>query len=183
MNRKQEQILKGLEKTQKDFWNISRESANFLNMLIKISGTKNVVEVGTSNGYSGIWIANALKETGGHLTTIEYWEKRIILAQQNFQTCEVDDLITIKQGDACEVLESLEEEFDFAFIDANKSEYIKYFEIIDKKLKKGGIITADNITSHPEKVAPFVEKIKSNPNYQVEILDLPGGMLVGYKIA
>lgn len=178
---RQQKVLDGLEKTQKEFWNISPESANFLNMLIKISGAKNVVEIGTSNGYSGIWIANALKETGGHLTTIEYYEKRIALARENFKKCEVDDIITIKQGSACEVLETLEGKFDFVFIDANKSEYLKYFELVNSKLKNGGIIAADNITSHAEKVAPFVEKIKSDSNYQVEILDLPGGMLIGLK--
>lgn len=179
----QQELLLGLEKTQTDFWNIARESANFLSMIIKILGAKNVVEVGTSNGYSGIWIANALKEVGGHLTTIEFHEKRIILAQENFKICGVDDLITIKQGSATAVLETLEGEFDLAFIDANKREYIKYFELIDPKLKKGGIILADNITSHPEKVADFVEKIKSDANYQVEILDLPAGMLMGLKLS
>lgn len=182
----QEEVLKELEKTQKDFWNISRPSANFLNMLIKISGAKNIVEVGTSNGYSGIWLAKALKETGGHLTTIEYYNKRIVLAQENFKKTEVNDIITILQGSAIEVLEELcsQDDFtiDFAFIDANKREYINYFQIIDKKLKKGGIIAADNITSHAEKVAAFVEEIKASPNYQVEILDLPAGMLLGYKL-
>lgn len=183
---KHQTVLEELEKTQKDFWNISRASANFLNMLIKISGAKNVIEIGTSNGYSGIWIAKALKETGGRLTTIEYYEKRIALARENFKKCEVDDIITIKQGSACDVLEELcsQEDYsiDFVFIDANKGEYLKYFELIDPKLKKGGIIAADNITSHAEKVALFVEKIKSDPNYQAEILDLPAGMLLGYKI-
>ena len=177
----EQELLQKLEQTQEDFWNISRSSANFLNMLIKISGAKNVVEVGTSNGYSAIWLAKALKNTGGHLTTIEYYEKRIILAQENFQKCGVDDIITIKQGSACEVLETIDFEIDFAFIDANKGEYIKYFDIINPKLKKGGLIAADNITSHPQKVAPFVEKIKNDPNYQVEILDLPAGMLIGLK--
>lgn len=178
-------VLSELEKTQKDFWNLSRASANFLSMLIKISKSKKVLEVGTSNGYSGIWIAKALKETGGkrgHLTTIEYYDKRIELARENFKKCGVADIITIKQGSACDVLAEIEYGIDFAFIDANKSEYIKYFELIDPKLRSGGIIAADNITSHAEKVAPFVEKIKSDPNYQVEILNLPGGLLLGYKL-
>jgi len=182
---KEQDLIEHLEKTQEDFWNISRASANFLNMLIKISGAKNVIEVGTSNGYSGIWLAKALKETSGKLTTIEFHEKRIVIAQENFKQCSVDDIITIKQGSATVVLEELcaQEDFeiDFAFIDANKGEYVKYFDIINPKLKKGGIIAADNITSHPEKVATFVEKIKANSNYQVEILDLPAGMLLGYK--
>jgi len=179
---KQQKVLEELEKTSKDFWNISRQTANFLNMLIKISGTKNVLEVGTSNGYSGIWLASALKKTGGRLTTIEFYEKRIELALDNFKKCQVDDVITIKQGSATAILKELEEEFDFVFLDADKSEYVKYFEIINSKLKKGGIIAADNITSHAKKVAPFVDKIKSDPDYQVEVLDLPAGLLVAYKL-
>ena len=176
------EVLAELEKTQNDFWNIARESANFLNMLIKISNSKNVLEVGTSNGYSGIWLAKALKVTGGKLTSIEFYEKRIVLAQDNFKKCGVDDIITVLQGSACKVLPTIDEEFDFAFVDANKSEYVQYFDIIDPKLKKGGIIACDNITSHPAKVASFVDKINADPNYQVEILDLPAGMLLAYKL-
>lgn len=176
------EVLSGLEKTSKDFWNIAPSSANFLNMMIKITGAKNVVEVGCSNGYSGIWLAKALKFTGGHLTTIEYYQKRIDLALENFKKCAVDDVITIKQGSALDILEEIDFKIDFAFVDANKREYIKYYEIIDKKLKKGGIIACDNITSHAEKVEDFVQAIKSNPDYQVEILDLPAGMLLAYKL-
>ncbi|HNW26441.1 MAG TPA: class I SAM-dependent methyltransferase, partial [Candidatus Gastranaerophilaceae bacterium] len=118
----------------------------------------------------------------GRLTTIEFYEKRIELALDNFKKCQVDDVITIKQGSATAILKELEEEFDFVFLDADKSEYVKYFEIINSKLKKGGIIAADNITSHAKKVAPFVDKIKSDPDYQVEVLDLPAGLLVAYKL-
>jgi predicted O-methyltransferase YrrM len=182
----EEALLAKLEETQHDFWNIARSSANFLNMLIKIAGAKNIVEVGTSNGYSGIWIAKALKETGGKLTTIEFHEKRIIPAREHFKICGVDDIIEIRQGEALNVLQEIVEdesfEIDFAFVDANKREYIKYFELIDEKLKKGGIIAADNITSHAEKVADFVDAIKADERYQVEILDLPAGMLLAYKI-
>ena len=152
-------------------------------MMINIVNAKNVVEVGTSNGYSGIWLAKALKETGGHLTTIEYYEKRIVLARENFKTCGVADIIDIKQGSAIDILEEIpqDEIIDFAFIDANKAQYIDYYNIIDEHLKVGGIITADNITSHAEKVKPFVDAISANPNYQVEILDLPAGLLLARK--
>ncbi|MGN0018290.1 MAG: O-methyltransferase [Candidatus Gastranaerophilaceae bacterium] len=178
-----ETVLRNLEETQHDFWNISRSTANFLNMMIKITQAKNVIEVGTSNGYSGIWLAKALKETGGHLTTIEFYEKRIVLAKENFKTCGVADIIDIKQGSAIEVLEEIpqDEVIDFAFIDANKAQYVEYYNIIDKHLKVGGIIAADNITSHAEKVKTFVDAISANPNYQVEILDLPAGLLLARK--
>ncbi len=177
----QEKILNNLEKTQKDFWNIARSSANFLNMLIKICNVQNMLEVGTSNGYSGLWFANALKETGGKLTTIEYYEKRAAIAQNHFEEFGYNEIITIKQGEALNVLKTINEEIDFAFIDANKREYIEYFKFIDKILKNGGIIAADNINSHREKVEDFISAIKNNPNYQMEILDLPAGLLLARK--
>lgn len=185
MPAQQQEVLIELEKTSDKFWNISRVSANFLNMLIKIAGSKSALEIGTSNGYSGVWLAKALKVTGGHLTTIEFWDNRQNMAIENFKKCEVEDVITTKLGSAMDILPKLAEdglELDFVFIDANKGEYVKYFDLIDPMLKKGGIIAADNITSHPEKVAPFVEKISSDPDYQVEILDLPAGMLIAYKM-
>ncbi len=175
-------LLKQLEETQKNFWNIDRGTANFLNMLIKLYGAKNGLEIGTSNGYSGIWIAKALKENGGKLTTIEYYEKRIVLAEEHFKNCKVDDAITIRQGSALEVLETLDDEYDFVFIDANKREYVKYFEQISPQVKKGGIIAADNILSHAEKVQTFVEAISSHPDYQTQIIPFPAGLSVSYKI-
>ena len=80
---KTQEVLLALEQTQKQFWNISRVTAEFLYSLIKIQKSKNVLEVGTSNGYSGIWLAKALKETDGHLTTIEFWDKRLDIAKEN----------------------------------------------------------------------------------------------------
>ncbi len=183
MDKITEEILEGLEATQKDFWNVARETANFLNMLVKIAKCKNGIEVGTSNGYSGIWLGKAFQENGGKLTTIEYWDKRQSIARNHFKTCGIDDVIEAKLGCACEILGAWEEKLDFAFIDANKTQYLEYFELVDKHLVKGGIITADNITSHPEKVENFITALKNHPKYQTEILDLPGGLLIAYKIA
>ena len=85
MNQIAEEISNELEKTQHDFWNISHQTAEFISMLIKSAHVKNVLEIGTSNGYSTLWIADALKDAGdnGHLTTIEYYEKRQCIARAN----------------------------------------------------------------------------------------------------
>ena len=127
-------LLKELEKTQHDFWNIAHETANFLSILIKATNRKNMLEIGTSNGYSGIWFGKALKENGGHLTTIEFYEERQSIAKENFKTCGVDDVITPIQGSAVMVLENMPEnqEFDIVFIDANKKEYIKNLTIFPR---------------------------------------------------
>ncbi len=186
---KTEEILSLLEKTRTEFWNLDRECANFLNTLIKINKSKNVLEIGTSNGYSGIWILKALKETKGKLTTIEFWEKRQSTARKNFAFCAPDVLCEPKIGSAIVVLEDIldeikknkREKFDFIFIDANKKEYIDYFRLVDKMLVEGGIILADNILSHYEKVKDYVENLFNNPNYQSQILDFGSGMMLSRK--
>ena len=186
---KTEEILSSLEKTQKEFWNLDRYSANFLNMLIKINNSKNVLEIGTSNGYSGIWILKALEETRGKLTTVEYWEKRQSVARKNFEICVSDVEVEPKIGSAVIVLQDLEEEiknfkrekFDFVFIDANKKEYVEYFEIVDRILKSGGIILADNILTHYEKTLPYINVLFERVDYQSQILDIGAGMMLSRK--
>ena len=185
-----EKILSSLEKTRCEFWNLDRPSANFLNMLIKINNSKNVLEIGTSNGYSGIWILEALKETKGKFTTIEFWEKRQRVARKNFEIYKKDVFIEPKIGSAIVVLQDLEneirsskrEKYDFIFIDANKKEYVDYFEYADKILKIGGIILADNILTHYVKTLPYINLLFENKNYQSQILDIGAGMMISRKL-
>ena len=177
-------VLIELEKTQHDFWNISRTTAEFMYNFIVDAGIKNVIEVGTSNGYSGIWIGKALKKTGGKLITIEFYEKRIVLALDNFKKCGVSDIIEIKQGDAATVLEHLPDDYkiDFAFVDACKRQYVDFFGLIDPHLVIGGYIACDNVISHALKVQTFLEAIDKNPNYENVVLPLPAGLSLGKKL-
>ncbi len=176
------EVLTELEKTSKNFWNVSVQTANFLSILIKSTNRKSVLEIGTSNGYSGIWLAKALKETGGKMTTLEFWDKRLSVAVDNFTKCGVNDIITPKLGSACDIIPTLCETFDFVFVDANKGEYIKYYDLFLPKLSSHAIIAADNVHSHREKVQPFIDKITANSDFQVQILDLPDGLLLAYKL-
>ena len=179
-------VCLSLEETIQDFWNVDRPSANFLNMMVKIQNSKSALEIGTSNGYSAIWIAKGLKQTGGKLTTIEYWEKRSSLAIENFKNAGVDDIITTITGDAIEILKNMKAnggpKFDFIFVDANKAEYIEYFSSYDSLLERGGIIIADNILSHYKKTRNFVEIIMNHPNYQSQILNFEAGMMLSRKV-
>ena len=177
------ETLAELEKTQKDFWNIPRKTGVLLNMFIKMMGAKNALEIGTSNGYSGLWLAKALKETGGRLTTIEYYDKRQSVAIENFKKCGVIDVVRPLQGSACEVIEAFDEceKFDFVFIDANKREYVKYFELIQPHLTPKAMIVADNIISHAEKVQTFIDAVDADEDFQYAIVELPGGILTAYR--
>ena len=144
---------------------------------------KSVLEIGTSNGYSGLWITKALKQTGGRLTTIEYYDKRQSVAMENFRKCGVDDIVRPLQGSACEVIEALDEneKFDFVFIDANKREYVKYFELVKPHLTDKALIIADNIISHAEKVQTFIDAVDADNEFQYEIVEVPGGILIAYR--
>jgi predicted O-methyltransferase YrrM len=102
------------------------------------------LEVGTYTGYSAICLSEGLT-TGGQLHTIEKNEELRPIAERFFEKAGVKDSITMHIGDATEVLVDLDEKFDLAFIDADKSNYINYYELILPKLKQGGFIVADNV--------------------------------------
>lgn len=178
------ETMLALEKTQRDFWNISRATAEFLYLSIIEHNAQNVLEVGTSNGYSGLWISKALKKTGGKLTTIEYYTKRQDIAIENFTKCGTIDVVKPLIGSACDVIKSLpvEEKFDFVFVDANKRESIDYFNLIHPHLLKGGIYTCDNVLSHKEKVQPFIDAINAHPDYENVVLELPAGLSFARKL-
>ena len=130
MDNKTTALLDKLEETSEEFWNISHQTGNFISMLIKSSNRKNILELGTSNGYSALWIADALQYTKGHLTTIEFWEKRQCLAKEYIKNCNLSEYVTFKTGQAYDIINSeLQNEiFDMVFIDANKQEYLRFFE-------------------------------------------------------
>ena len=188
-NDKTKEILLTLEKTQHEFWNIDVETAKFLSIIILSKQPKAALEIGTSNGYSGIWLASALKKIGGKLTTIEYWDKRQSVAIENFRSCGVDDVIEPRLGPAFAVLDNITQEikeekrplFDFIFIDANKKEYIDYFRQIHPILNKGGLILADNMISHKEKVQPFYDEITNHQEYKTVLLNIGTGVLMAVK--
>ena len=177
------QVMEELEKTQKEFWNIPRVTGILLNTFIKMMNAKSVLEIGTSNGYSGLWLSKALKETGGKLTTIEFYEKRQSIAIENFKKCGVIDIIRPIQGSACDVIRNFDEneKFDFVFIDASKREYVDYFNLIKPHLTPKAMLVADNIISHAEKVQTFIDAVDADDEFQYEIVEVPGGILIAYR--
>lgn len=178
------ETMLSLEETQKEFWNISRATAEFLYLSIIEHNAQNVLEVGTSNGYSGLWLSKALKKTGGKLTTIEYYPKRQDIAIENFTKCGTNDIVTPLIGSACNVIKEFPEDlkFDFVFVDANKKESIDYFNLIHPHLIKGGIYACDNVLSHKEKVQPFIDAINAHPDYENVVLELPAGLSFARKL-
>ena len=123
---------------------IRREMQSFLKVLLMVKKPMRVLEVGTAVGFSALLMSDYLPE-GGHITTIENYEKRIPIARENFRRAGKEDKITLIEGDATEVLAEMEGTFDFIFMDAAKGQYIHYLPNVLRLLSDGGCLVSDNV--------------------------------------
>lgn len=172
-------LKKELEATQEQFWNIAPEAGQLLQALIFTHTPKQILEIGTSNGYSAILMAEIASQYGGHITSIEFHEKRIILAQDNLAKAGLSDSVTILQGDALEVLKKFQDErFDFVFIDANKKQCGDYFTQCIRVANPGAIIVADNTISHRHSLDSFFEAIKHTKNIDILESEIGTGLVI-----
>jgi caffeoyl-CoA O-methyltransferase len=160
--------------------NVPPEGGRFLRLLAEAIGAKNVVEIGTSNGYSGIWQCLALKAAGGKLTTFEIDAQRAALARENFKKAGVADIVTLVEGDAHEKVGQVEGPVDMAFIDADKEGYIDYLNKLLPKVRPGGLILAHNITAGMAD-PKYLEAITTNPDLETLFLAEGGGISVSMK--
>jgi len=167
---------------QESMWNVPPQDGHLLQMLIKMSGAKNALEIGTSNGVSAIWIALGLKETGGKLTTLEIDPVRAKLAQENFRQAGVDDRILLIEGDALKTLRTLTGTYDLVFIDAAKSQYKQYLDLIYPRIPKGGIIIAHNAVQSAASMRDYLEHVRNHPQLDTVILTTGiDGVALSYK--
>ena len=130
---------------------------------------KRGLEVGTSNGYSTLWLGLAFQQTGGEVITIEIEPSRAREAQENFEHVGLETTIDSRINDALKEIPALKGEFDFVFLDAWKPDYIKYLEMILPKMKPGGVITAHNVTSQGPSMRDFLEAIQNDPQLETTI--------------
>ena len=162
--------------------NVSYEDGKVLyNLIIKNNYTR-ALEIGTSTGHSSIWIAWALRKTGGKLITIEIDESRHRTALKNFKMAGVEGLIDARLADAHQLVKELKGPFDFVFSDADKEWYTQYFKDVDPKLVVGGCFTAHNVTDGFGGTKEFLDYIRGLPNYQTTIdRSSSSGLSISYK--
>ena len=123
---------------------IRRETKEWMKTMLLIKKPVQVLEVGTAVGFSAIYMSQYLPE-GGHITTIEKWEPRIIKAKENFKRANVEDCITLLEGDASDWLKKLTTPFDFIFMDAAKGQYIHFLPDVIRLLNQDGVLISDNV--------------------------------------
>ena len=163
-------VLEDMDQNQsRGMMNVPQEDGRILRLLTESVGAKHVVEIGTSNGYSGIWFCLALRTTVGKLTTHDIDEGRASLARENFKRAGVDNMITLVMGDAHETVTRIKEPIDVLFIDADKEGYPDYLKKLLPLIRPGGLILSHNINSTGQ---DFIDAIIKNPN--LETLQLQG---------
>ena len=176
-----ESVLKRLEKTAKQYTNIAPENGQFLSILIRSIQAQNVLEVGTSNGYSTIWIAAALKETGGRLITLEFDRKRAEEAQTHLQEVRLDNIVEVRIGDALNEIPKCDATFDLVFLDAEKNEYRRYLELALPNIRPGGLIVADDTITMRDEMPDYVEFVFNTSRLHSVDIPLDDGIILSYK--
>jgi predicted O-methyltransferase YrrM len=184
-----ERVISFLEK-KKSTWrdmNVPASDGKLLYDLIVDNGYKNALEIGTSTGHSGIWIAWALSKTGGKLITIEINERRYQEAVTNFEEAGLSEYIDARLADAHELVKELEGPFDFVFCDADKGWYKNYFMDVNPKLIVGGCYTAHNVTNSFWKkltgsgTVEFYNYIITLKNMETTVNNSGNGLSISYK--
>lgn len=163
--------------------NIPKSDGELLYDIIVKNKYKNAVEIGTSTGHSGIWIAWALSKTGGKLITLEIDEQRHKEAVSNFKEAGVSEFIDARLCDAHEMVKILEGPIDFVFSDADKGWYTNYFKDLAPKMSIGGCFTAHNIIQGRRQygITEFVDYIESLTNFKTTYNNDGGGVSISYK--
>ena len=149
--------------------NVPYEDGQVLHDLIVANNYQSALEIGTSTGHSTVWLAWALRKTGGKLITIEIDAKRQEEAIRNVKAAGLSDVVDFRLGDAHAIVKELGGPFDFVFSDADKNWYVQYFKDLDPKLKKGGTFTAHNVLQHISGIREYLDYVNGLKQYETTI--------------
>lgn len=183
LDKKVEAFLESKSRTWRDL-NVPASDGKILHDIIVKNNYTRALEIGTSTGHSGIWIAWALSKTGGKLITIDIDERRHNIALANFEAAGLAEYIDARLGDAHVLVPELEGPFDFVFSDADKGWYANYFKAVYPKLEVGGCFTAHNVSGRRQRgIGEFLNYVESLPDMSTTIDSSGGGVSISYKKA
>jgi predicted O-methyltransferase YrrM len=157
-----------MRREQGNMWNIAPAEGEYFLKLVRQVKAKRILEIGTSNGYSGIWFAMGLAETGGKLITLEINRGRHELARQNFEAAGVAEQVDARLGDAFDLIPEIDGPLDIIFLDAGKQDYLKFYEMTLPKLRSGGVCLAHNTNDLGHSMRDFLERIKTDSRVTTE---------------
>ena len=162
--------------------NITRDTGEFLAVVAKAMTARRVLEIGTSNGYSTLWLARAARDIDGTVTTVERSEFKIGLAKANFARSGLERVITLVHDDAGAVLKrAADTSFDLVFLDSERAEYPGWWADLRRVLRPGGLLVVDNATSHAAELASFIALVTSDPAFTTSLVPVGNGEFLAVK--
>ena len=163
--------------------NLHPDSAALLAVLVRAKQARKVLEVGTSNGYSTLWLADAVRDTGGSLCTLEIDKARKKAARQNLREAKLEDYVRMEVCDAGEFLRDYPKYFDVVLLDADRSQYTAYWPHLQRILTKpGSLLVVDNVLSHADEVQAFIALVEADKNFSSMVLDIGAGLLLASSV-
>ena len=163
--------------------NITPDTGRLLWILVRALRATRILEVGTSNAYSTIWLADAARATGGRVVTLERDPGKIRLARENLERAGVAEWVDVREGPAAETLAALPGPFDLVFLDADRASYRTYLELAVPRLVPGGLLVADNVVSHRSELEDFLARVKAHPELMSVTVPVGKGEEIAFKLA
>lgn len=170
-------VIDEMAESHQTYLSVPIQDGMALRLLTEATDAKNVVEIGTSTGFSGLWFCLALQATGGHLSTFEIDHQRASMAREHFKDAGVEKMVNVVEGDAHVQIATLKGPVDVAFIDAEKGGYVDYLNKILPLVRPGGLILAHNKNMVPD----YVKAVTTNVDLETIFYMEGGGLIVTLK--
>jgi predicted O-methyltransferase YrrM len=177
-------VLEEMEAQGPRYWSVPRKDGELLHFLVKATQARNVLEIGTSHGYSAIWMGLALEETGGRLTTIEIDRTRHDLARKRLGEANLLQRVTLVRGDAHAEVPKLAGLFDFVFLDADKEGQVDYFHALHPRtLAPGGILAVHNAIRQAGAMRDYLALVRSHRDFDTVTVSatMEDGFCLSYR--
>lgn len=167
----------------KKMLNLEPATARVVSLLIRLGKRRRILEIGTSNGYSTIWLAWSAQPFGGHVTSIDMNPAKHVLADANLRRAELRDAVELLSGDATALVASLPGPFDCVFFDADRRSAPQQLAALLPKLDADALVLHDNALSHPDEIAGYLAMVERLPDFEHVIVPTGKGLSVTYRSA
>jgi predicted O-methyltransferase YrrM len=165
----------------KKMLNLEPGTARLMSMLVRSSQRKRVLEIGTSNGYSTIWLAWSVSATGGRVLSIDRDEQKQMQADANLRRAQLREFVDLFHGDATGIVASIPGQFDLVFFDADRWSAPQQLELLLPKLTPDVFVLADNVLSHPDEIAGYLAVVKALPDCEHMVVPIGKGLSIAYR--
>jgi predicted O-methyltransferase YrrM len=164
------------------FRNAEPPTAELLGVLIRATGARRVLELGTSSGYSTLWLADAVEATGGQVLSVDLDAARIELARANLSAAGLSELVELRCQDAADALGGTEDgAWEFVFLDAERPAYPGYLRDLVRTLAPGGVLAVDNVISHEHELVEFTSLIEAEPALTQTVVPVGAGLRLAVR--